>query len=174
MATRRPVPVATTHTIRQAAPTDGLGLYGAWQRMRHHNAAIDRRFIPAPVSEAEFVEDFFALLARPRSTALVAECGGELAGFIAGSIESNVPDRLPEEHATVGYLWVEEHWRRKGLARSLFSAVADWARSQEGVSHFEMAVLTGDAGAAKFWRSIGFTPFIERLWAPLSAPERDE
>jgi hypothetical protein len=37
-----------------------------------------------------------------------------------------------------------------------------------------MAVLSADAAAAGFWRSIGFSPFIERLWAPLSAPEGDE
>jgi GNAT superfamily N-acetyltransferase len=173
MAAHRPVPVAA-HTIRAANDGDGPALYGAWQRLRRHNAEIDRRFIPAPVTEDEFVTDFRDLLQRPRSAAFVAETAGMLAGFVAGTIERNLPDRLPEQHATIGYLWVEERWRRMGLARSLFAAVADWARSQEDVSHFEMAVLTADAAAAEFWRAIGFAPFIERLWAPLSAPEGDE
>ncbi len=173
MATHRPVPVAT-HSVRGATPADGPAVYASWQRLRRHNAEVDRRFIPAPVSEAEFVSDFRELLVRPRSISFVAEGAGGLAGFVAGSIERNLPDRLPEEHATVGYLWVEPRWRRMGIARALFGAVAEWARAQEGVAHFEMAVLTADAGAAEFWRSIGFTPFIERLWAPLSAPEGDE
>ena len=119
------------------------------------------------------IADFEQLLERPRSVAFVAERGDALAGFIAGNIERNLPDRLPEEHATVGYLWVEPAFRRRGLARLLFEEVAGWARDQEGISHFEMAVLSADSAAAGFWRSIGFTPFIERLWAPLSAPERD-
>jgi len=28
-------------------------------------------------------------------------------------------------------------------------------------------VLARDEAAAAFWRSLGFAPFIERLWAPL-------
>jgi ribosomal protein S18 acetylase RimI-like enzyme len=142
--------------------------------LRLHNSEIDRRVIPAAVSQSEFVADFEQLLNRPRSVAFVAESGGTLAGFIAGNIERNLPDRLPEEHATVGYLWVEPAFRRHGIARALFEEVAAWARSQEGIGHFEMAVLSADTAAAGFWRSIGFSPFIERLWAPLSAPERDE
>jgi GNAT superfamily N-acetyltransferase len=158
--------------VREARESDGPALYAAWQRLRAHNEQVDRRVIPAPVSELEFVNDFRRRLARPRSVALVAEVEGELAGFIAGNIERNQPDRLPEEHATVGYLWVEEPYRRRGIARALFAAVAEWASEQEGVAHSEMAVLTADTAAAGFWRSIGFTPFIERLWAPFGAPER--
>ena len=172
MASRRPVPVIA-HQVRPARRGDGPGLYAAWQNLRLHNAEVDRRVIPAVVTQSEFVADFEQLLERPRSVAFVAERGDALAGFIAGNIERNLPDRLPEEHATVGYLWVEPAFRRRGLARLLFEEVAGWARDQEGISHFEMAVLSADSAAAGFWRSIGFTPFIERLWAPLSAPERD-
>lgn len=172
MATHRPVPVTPFH-VRDAREADGPALYAAWQRLRAHNERTDRRAVAAPVSELEFVNDFRQRLSRPRSCAFVAEADGVLAGFIAGSIERNQPDRLPEEHATIGYLWVEEPFRRQGIARSLFEAVAAWAEGHEGVAHFEMAVLTADAGAAGFWRSIGFSPFIERLWAPLSAPEKD-
>lgn len=173
MATNRPIPV-TQHTVRPARVEDGALLFGAWQRLRQHNAQTDRRYIPAPVTQSEFVADLRELLERPRSLTLVAEASDTLAGFISGSIERNLPDRLPQEHATIGYLWVEEHFRRLGIARSLFERAADWARDEEGVAHFEMAVLTSDKAAAGFWRSIGFAPFIERLWAPLSAPESDE
>ncbi len=172
MASRRPIPVIT-HQVRPARRGDGPRLYAAWQNLRLHNAEVDRRVIPAAVTQSEFVADFEQLLERPRSVAFVAESGDSLAGFIAGNIERNLPDRLPEEHATVGYLWVEPAFRRRGLAKKLFEEVAGWANNQEGIGHFEMAVLSADSAAAGFWRSIGFTPFIERLWAPLSAPERD-
>ena len=173
MASNRPVPV-TQHAVRPARLEDGAALFGAWQRLRQHNSDTDRRYIPAHVTQSEFVADLRELLDRPRSVTLVAETAGTLAGFISGSIERNLPDRLPEQHATIGYLWVEDRFRRQGIARALFAAAADWARSEDDVAHFEMAVLTSDTDAAEFWRSIGFAPFIERLWAPLSAPERDE
>lgn len=172
MAKDRPVPV-TEFAVRPASMDDATGLFHAWQRLRNHNASIDRRFIPAPVTQDEFVADLAELLQRSQSAAYVAECSNGLAGFISGRVERNQPDRLPETHVTVGYLWVEERYRRQGIARGLFAAIAEWARTQDGVAHFEMAVLGADVSAAAFWRSIGFAPFIERLWAPLSAPERD-
>lgn len=173
MAASRSVPVATQF-VRRASVEDGPALFGAWQRMRQHNAEVDRRYIPSPITQSDFIADLREILGRPQSAAFVAEARGALAGFISGSIERNLPDRLPEKHATIGYLWVEEGQRRKGIARALFGAVAEWAMLAEDVAHFEMAVLSADEAAAEFWRAIGFTPFIERLWAPLSAPERDE
>ena len=172
MATGRPVPVAQV-TIRPATPADGPGLFEHWQRARQHNVAMDRRVVHIPVSHDEFVSDFRLMLERRSSAAFVAEIAGELVGFISGSLEANQPDRLPERHATIGYLYVDERQRRNGIGRRLFEGVAAWASKQDGVSHFEMTVLTADGDAAEFWRSIGFSPFISRLWAPLSAPEAD-
>ncbi|MCC6960043.1 MAG: GNAT family N-acetyltransferase [Dehalococcoidia bacterium] len=159
--------------VRPATMEDASSLFHAWQRLRNHNAGIDRRFIPAPVSQDEFVLDLAELLRRPQSAAFVAELDRGLGGFISGRVEQNQPDRLPSAHLTVGYLWVEPRFRRRGIARALFDAVAAWGRGHDGVAHFEMAVLNADHAAAAFWRSIGFAPFIERLWAPLSAPEAD-
>ncbi len=172
MAKDRPVPVST-YTVRPAQMDDAAALFHAWQRLRNHNAEVDRRFIPAPITQDDFVADLAQLLRRDQSATFVADYQGGLAGFISGRVERNQPDRLPDTHVTVGYLWVEERYRRLGIARALFAAIADWAGTQDGVAHFEMAVLGADAGAAAFWRSIGFAPFIERLWAPLSAPEPD-
>lgn len=172
MASIRAVPVGELK-VRPATPVDGPGLYGAWQRAREHNATIDRRILPVPISQPEFVADFEQMLNRKTSAAFVAELGGLLVGFISGGVEANQPDRLPQRHATIGYLYVDENYRRRGIARALFEAVATWAQQVDGVSHFEMTVITADEAAAAFWRSIGFSPFISRLWAPLSAPERD-
>ncbi len=172
MATVRPIPVNQA-TIRPATPGDGPALFEHWQRARQHNAAMDRRIVHAPVTRDEFTLDFQQMLKRPAAAAFVAEANGEIVGFVSGSLEANQPDRLPERHATIGYLYVEDSHRRQGIARRLFEGVAEWAARQDGVSHFEMTVLAADEGAAEFWRSIGFTPFISRLWAPLSAPEHD-
>lgn len=161
-----------TARVRPASPADGPALYRHWMALREYNAAVDRRVILAPVSENEFLAGFAETLQRDGSVAFVAEVDGELAGFISGGLGLNQPDRLPERHATVGYLWVADSFRRRGLGRELFDAVAGWAGSQDGVSHFEMPVLAADTEAERFWQAIGFTPFIQRLWAPLDGAER--
>lgn len=160
-----------TIRVRPAQPGDGPVLFAAWSELRAHNAAIDRRIIPAPVSEAEFLEGLAQVLQRRASATFVAELNGRLAGFISGGIEANQPDRLPERHATVGYLYVQPACRRHGVGRHLFTAFARWAESHDGVGHFEMPVLALDRGAESFWKALGFTPFIQRLWAPLSASD---
>lgn len=163
-----------TCTVRAARPSDGAALFAAWSDLRAHYAAADRRIIPAPVQEDEFLAGLDEIFGRKTSAAFVADDEGRLVGFISGGIEANQPDRLPARHATVGYLYVEPEYRRLGLGRLLFQEFARWAQSHEGVSHFEMAVLAADHHAEPFWRSLGFTPFIQRLWAPLSAADGPE
>ncbi|MBI2765687.1 MAG: GNAT family N-acetyltransferase [Chloroflexi bacterium] len=161
-----------TVAVRPATPADGPGIYRAWEAVRTHNTSLDNRVGYAPVDEPEFSASLRDMLARPESVALVAEEDGHVVGFVSGGLEANQPDRVPERHATIGYLYVEPVRRRNGIARKLFEAVAAWAEKQEGVTHLEMTVLADDKDASEFWRSVGFTPFIQRLWAPLPVVAR--
>ncbi|GIW13050.1 MAG: hypothetical protein KatS3mg062_0489 [Tepidiforma sp.] len=173
MASPRPVPL-TGYRIRTAVPGDAELLYDLWQRARQHNARVDPRILLTPIGLDQFAADLRARLGRGTATALVAEVAGGLAGFITGAIESAGPDRLPERHATIGYLWVEPPFRRQGIARALVEGIAQWASAIDGISHFEMPVLSADETAARFWAALGFRPFITRLWAPLQPePEQD-
>ncbi|MEO6045304.1 MAG: GNAT family N-acetyltransferase [Tepidiformaceae bacterium] len=153
--------------VRRATTTDAAALYVQWSELRRYNASIDHRVVPVPVVADDFAAGLDDVLARDTSVAFVAEVDGKLAGFISGGVERNHPDRLPEMHATVGYLWVAESARRLGVGRQLFDAVREWAAKQDGVLHLEMTVLSADQEAAAFWRSMGFSPFIERVWAAL-------
>lgn len=157
--------------VRPAQREDADALFSAWLALRTYYASVDRRIIPAPVSRDEFLAAYAELLARPTSASFVAVEGKQLVGFISGGIEPNQPDRLPDQHVGIGQFYVAESHRRHGLGTSLFRALASWAESQDGVSHFEMPVLALDREAGAFWRSLGFTPFIERLWGPLGGTE---
>ncbi|MFN8508350.1 MAG: GNAT family N-acetyltransferase [Dehalococcoidia bacterium] len=158
-------------SIRIAAPADGPAIYRAWGAIREHYAATDGRVVNAPVGEPEFIAALRDSIARATSCTMVAERGEALAGFISGGIEQNQPGRLPERHATIGYLYVAPEHRREGIGRQLVGALSAWAAKQDGVNHLEMTVLARDSAAAAFWRSLGFAPFIERLWAPLAGSE---
>jgi GNAT superfamily N-acetyltransferase len=159
--------------VRPARAEDARDLFQAWQALRQYYASVDPRIVPAPVSFEEFRDDFLRRLARNDVAAFVATGSDGLAGFITGGIEPNQPDRLPELHATVGHLFVLPAFRRQGIARKLFDELSSWAAGQEGVSHFEMPVLARDPDAVHFWEAVGFAPFIQRLWAPLSAGPAD-
>ena len=157
-----------TIEIRPCRPSDGGSLHGIWEAVRHHNARIDPRIVPEEVSRAEFLAGLEASLQRPAAAAFVAVEKGELVGFISAALEATQPDRGGGSHATIGYVYVDPRMRRAGVGQGLFEAVKRWARDRGDISHLEMPVLAADEEAAGFWRSIGFSPFIERLWAPLS------
>jgi GNAT superfamily N-acetyltransferase len=160
-----------TATVRRAGAADAPALYRAWQELRRHNSSVDPRIVPAPVTETEFNAGLGEILARPTSVVFLAEVDRRLAGFVRAGVEQNQPDRLPEQHVGVGYVWVDPSVRRQGIGRLLFEAVRDWAAARDDVAHLEMTVLSGDASAEPFWRAMGFTPFITRLWAPLDPGE---
>jgi ribosomal protein S18 acetylase RimI-like enzyme len=156
--------------VRRGVEGDGTGLYAAWESIRQHDASLDRRIVLRPVPEREFVREWRVLMGRQGSAAFVAEDGGRIVGFVSGSIEEPPPGREPARHATIGYIYVDPAHRREGLGRQLFQAMAGWASGQDGVDHFEMTVLAANEEAGAFWRSLGFSPFIQRLWAPLLGP----
>ena len=159
-------------TIRATREGDAAALYRHWVVLREYNAATDPRITLADVSASEFAVAVAEVAKRPTSAAFIAEEGSRMVGFVSGGLESNQPDRLPEQFATIGYLYVDPTCRRQGVARRLVEAMADWARVQHQVEHMEMSVLASDASAAAFWRSIGFAPFIERWWMPLASGGR--
>lgn len=156
-----------TAIVRRAALEDGDRLYGLWCAIRDLWVSNDRRIRMAPVGQDEFVAGLGEYFARPTVVVFVAEDGGRLTGFVSGGVERNAAGRLPELHGTISYLYVAEAQRREGVGRRLFEALRDWVVQQEGVSHLEMPVLANYHAADGFWRAIGFSPFIERLWAPI-------
>ncbi len=156
-----------TTTIRTAMPTDAPALFDAWEDMRAYQHSRDPRIIPAPISRDDFIGAIDAMVSRPGSATFIAEDNGALVGFIRGLVEMNQTDRLPDRHATVGYLYVAPTHRRTGLGKLLFHSVSAWAATQPGVRHIEMSVIAADPDAEGFWRSLGFTPFLQRLHAPL-------
>ena len=143
-------------SIRKAVVSDSPALYAAWEALRRHYAVIDRRIVPTPVSEDEFVADFRETLAREASVAFVAELNGQVVGFLSGGIEANQPGRLPDRHATIGYMYVEPSARRMGAGRLLFEAIAEWAAGHDDVAHLEMVVPASDLEASPFWQQLGF------------------
>ena len=158
-----------TITYRRAHVGDAPRLYPRWLTMRQHNASHDARIELAAVDEDEFTTGLAESLARPGATVIVADAGDVIAGFLSANVVGSAPDRVPERRVSVGYIFVEPGYRRQGVAQSLMNTVREWAATQPGVTHLEMPVLAADAEAAAFWQSVGFSPFIQRLWSSLDS-----
>ncbi len=99
-------------------------------------------------------------------TVLVAEVGGDLAGFaslrLLPQIES---DRL---HAELSDIYVREERRRRGIGRALLRSAENLARSSGCARIFLVTGLDND-GARAFYRALGYRDHAVQMGKDLGA-----
>jgi tRNA threonylcarbamoyladenosine biosynthesis protein TsaB len=98
-------------------------------------------------SQAWRDDEFAALLASPGSVALIAQVGGEPAGFVLGRQGGGEVEIL-----TIG---IRTAYRRNGIARALVTALCEWARSAGGTVMF-IEVAVGNGPARRLYAACGF------------------
>jgi ribosomal protein S18 acetylase RimI-like enzyme len=90
-----------------------------------------------------FLDHFFG-------TSLIAEHGGELAGFLIGFLSPSKP-----QDAYIHFAAVAPAWRRTGLARSLYEQFFDRAR-QDGRTVVKAITSPQNGPSIAFHRAMGF------------------
>jgi|HubBroStandDraft_6_1064221.scaffolds.fasta_scaffold81067_2 predicted GNAT superfamily acetyltransferase len=91
-----------------------------------------------------FLDHFFG-------TSLIAEHGGELAGFLVGFLSPSKP-----AEAYIHFAGVAPAWRGAGLARSLYERFFDRAR-QDGRTVIKAITSPQNGPSIAFHRAMGFT-----------------
>jgi predicted GNAT superfamily acetyltransferase len=90
-----------------------------------------------------FLDHFFG-------TSLIAEHGGELAGFLIGFMSPSKP-----KDAYIHFAAVAPAWRRTGLARSLYEQFFDRAR-HDGRTVVKAITSPQNGASIAFHRAMGF------------------
>jgi len=129
----------TLREVRLAALADSPGAFGST-----HAAEADRD------------DDFWIDRAGRSST------GTEIATFLArvdrpvvGLVTAFRVEKTKTSFEIVS-MWTAPHGRRSGAGRRLVGAVTEWAISG-GASEIGLWVIRGNAGAQRFYESLGFT-----------------
>ncbi|HEX6443793.1 MAG TPA: GNAT family N-acetyltransferase [Streptosporangiales bacterium] len=123
-------------TVRRARPED---------HDRIHPVLDDWWGRPiASVLQPLFFDHFF-------STSYVAECDGELAGFLVGFLSPSRP-----EVAYIHFVGVHPAHRKSGLARDLYGRFFDLAR-RDGRSEVWAVTSPVNERSIAFHRAMGFT-----------------
>jgi GNAT superfamily N-acetyltransferase len=98
---------------------------------------------------------------------IVADCGGEIAGF--GCVVAETQGDSPDDPATFAWLhdmFVKAEYRRRGIATLLIAEAESFARAH-GARILRLGVLEGNAGARSFYRERGFRDYARVLTKPL-------
>jgi len=144
-------------TIRRAERHDlpALGRLGA-MLMRTHYDFDPRRFLP-PGQSAESGYGHFlgSVIEAPDSCVLVADDGGEIAGYVYVALE---PLSWKELRGPAGFIHdvaVAEGARRGGIARQLLAAAIDWLR-EHGAPRVILWTAAPNEAAQRLFRDLGF------------------
>lgn len=92
---------------------------------------------------------------QPFPCAWVAEVEGQIVGLVQGDVVRPHPMLVRPPTVRIGQMWVEEPFRRKGLATRLVKTYVAKAR-QAGFPWVEVGTLGKDARAVAFWKAQGF------------------
>jgi len=138
-------------TVREGTTADRdtvRGLYEAYLAEQW-----ERPWTPEPPDD-EWLEGKLLLIAEDDGAVI----GGAVASVVAG---------------TSGHLhlvYVDPEHRRRGVARGLLRAAADWFRAA-GAAHATLNVDLSNAHAIEVWRRLGFTDVAVQLTTPLDQLE---
>jgi len=143
-----PMTATAGFAIRPATPADVPAIHAMIAAL----AEFERLSHLCVASEADLAAALFG--AHPAAEVLLAESGGEAAGFAL--FFHNYSTFLGRRGLWLEDLFVLPAHRRRGCAQALLRTLAAVA-VERGCGRFEWAVLDWNAGAIDFYRGLGAT-----------------
>ncbi len=148
--------MASEAAVRRATLED----IGALNELYNQTDAIHARLQPdtfVPVENARGPEFIAGIIADKDAAVLVAEQSKKVVGMLHAAIRQtpDYPILVKRTYAHISDIIVREEHRGIGIGRILMAAVEKWAL-ERGLSSIELMVWDANAGAASFYREIGY------------------
>jgi ribosomal protein S18 acetylase RimI-like enzyme len=149
--------------IRSAQPADIPNLFHLIEKVSdfHKSLDVDRyNFLP---NQGQLYEKWLHnLLLDSRQLCLVAETNSsesqastELIAYLIATVESEIPIYHLKEYGYIHDLWVEEAYRRQGIARQMVMKTVEHFQHL-GVQQIRLNSLVNNDAAFKLYASCGF------------------
>ena len=155
-------------TVRVATEPDLERIVSLW----HELEAVQRSIRLYPMvdnAEERIKTSFRAAIADDDADLLVAFDDEEPMGMALVHLER--PSRMSDEVAVeLSRVVVRADRRGSGAGRALIDAAEVWAR-ERGVRTLVAAIFVANEPSRRFWRAIGFEPWVERM-VRIVPPER--
>lgn len=159
-------------TIRPAAPADVPAVLALVARTCAFHEAMDpAKYSFLPNIAARYERWLTARATDSDSVFLVAEADrpGELAGFLVGTTDEEIPIYRLKRYGFVHDVWVEPAYRRHGLARRLVELAAR-RFAEIGAQQLRLDVAAANAPARRLFESCGLRPSVIEMLMELPKP----
>ncbi len=138
----------------------------------HHTQFDPEIYQLAEDGVAMYANSIVEQLHDSQARLLVAEIGGEIVGYVSGSIADITTETfLPLHCGILADIFVREEYRRSGIGRQLVQRLMLWFRSR-GIQHFEWQVNAKNQAALAFWSAMGGETTFLRMRAEIQRDEK--
>lgn len=154
--------------VRPATPDDVPGVLPMVAKICAFHEKID----PAKYSFRPNPADRYAnwlgqRAGDPRSVFLVADAapaggGSQLAGFLVGDVQREIPIYRVSEFGFIHDLWVEEEYRNEGVARQMVTLAVERFKLI-GVPQVRLDVVARNDPARALFSACGFRPSVTEM-----------
>lgn len=137
--------------LREATMADMPTLLQFEQGVIHAERPFDTTLGDDPIN----YYDLEQLITAPHISLVVAVSGDELIGSGYARIETAKPYLRHTRFAYLGFMYVEETWRGKGVNNKIIDTLKEWVRNQ-GITEMRLEVYNENESALKAYEKAGF------------------
>ncbi|WP_084396779.1 GNAT family N-acetyltransferase [Henriciella aquimarina] len=113
---------------------------------------------PDPISYYDIGE----MIEADDAEVMVVEIGGELVASGYAKTRRSRHYTSPDWHAFLGFMFVKEGFRGRGLNRVLLDALLGWARRHD-LTEVRLTVYPGNEPAIRAYEKAGFSPYLTEM-----------
>jgi ribosomal protein S18 acetylase RimI-like enzyme len=114
------------------------------------------------MSIAQIKRNYSKKLRERNTKFFVAEVEGRVIAYEYGYLQKRNYLRAQQYVGYIDSSYVEEAYRKKGIARKLTKTLVTWFRSKD-IKHIELSVLTANTSSVLTWKRLGFEEYFVRM-----------
>lgn len=103
--------------------------------------------------------DLEQLITASHIRLVVAQSGDEVIGSGYARIETAKPYMRHKRYAYLGFMFVKDSWRGKGVNKMIIEALKEWTLEQ-GISEMRLEVYNENESALKAYEKVGFVRYM--------------
>ena len=99
--------------------------------------------------------DIESFIKKPDATVIIAETNGEIIGSGYALISSNKTYKTPDKYVYLGFMYVKEEHRGKGVNKRIMNKLIEWGK-KSGHHIFKLDVYSNNSSAINAYQKAGF------------------
>ena len=147
--------------IRKAKQTDLIDIAELWKEFIDYHKELDSIFTQSRNSIYYFKKYASNHITSKISFVLVAKYKNKTVGYSISYLAKYPPVFANTKHGFISDLMVSKDFRRSGLGKKIFKENVTWF-NLKNIKRVELSVSVKNRSATKFWKKMGFEPYMEK------------